>query len=109
MPEAHQNDHSYVRELSESTFNSLWNIIGGWLYKGLTPNLSKLGVGTYTGMHGRLSGQYGNKEFVNPVKVVLAANKFSEFRYLAKSWRPRYNRSQAFVLQNHTCTWCALI
>ena len=49
-PEVHQNDHSYVHELSGPTFNSLCKNFG--LHGGSqeTTKLSKWGVGACAGM-----------------------------------------------------------
>ena len=52
-PEAHQNNHGYVSELSGHTFNSLWRnlVYGGQLHGGpqKTIKLSKLGDGRLCG------------------------------------------------------------
>ena len=48
-PEAHQNDRSYLSELSEPTFDSICTnfMVGGWLHVGpkKPTKLSKLGSG----------------------------------------------------------------
>ena len=62
-PEAHQNDSSYVSELSGPTFNPLHKNFAGWAF--YMEDLKKLqncqnwGVGACAGM-GTYPGQYGS-------------------------------------------------
>ena len=62
-PEVHRNDHSYVRELSKPTFDSLCKNLAWWAVtrrssKKQTQNCQNWGVGACAGM-GAYPGQYG--------------------------------------------------
>ena len=63
-PEAHQNDCSYVRELSRPTFDSLSKHLAWWAVTRMSlKNCQNLEVGTYVGM-GACPGQYGTINFL---------------------------------------------